>query len=229
MSDAPKPPARADVDRFLEEVSAREPAPVGRPGRILFALDATASRQSTWDLACGLQGDMFAAAGTAGGLELEMCFYSGFREFRHSGWVRDGENLARRMSRVRCAGGQTQIERVLRYALAETRKTRIQALVFVGDAVEEDCDRLCGLAGELGLLGTPMFVFHEGRNRIARDCFRDMARASGGAFAPFSVDAAARLRQMLEAVAVFATGGRSALEAFARQRPHAAALLQDLR
>ncbi|TVS16812.1 MAG: VWA domain-containing protein [Gammaproteobacteria bacterium] len=225
-----KPPAHREVDQFLAEVKATPPSVApGRRGRLLFALDATASRQPTWDIACTLQGDMFAAAARNGGLELELCFYRGFREFRHSGWVVDGKALAQRMSKVRCMGGQTQIERVLRYAIDETRRERIQALVFVGDCVEEDCDRLCGLAGELGLLGTPMFVFHEGGNRQARDCFRDMARASGGGFAPFSMDAASRLKQLLEAVAVYATGGRGALEDFARRHTHAAGLLEDLR
>jgi len=223
--DAP-PPARRDVDAFLAEVKAL-PQASGAPGRLLFALDATASRQHTWDLACTLQGDMFAAAATSGGLALELCFYRGFREFRHSGWVRDGSDLARRMARVRCMGGQTQIERVLRYALEETRRERISALVFVGDCIEEDCDRLCGLAGELGLLGTPLFVFHEGSR--SSQCFRDMARAAGGAYAPFSIDAAARLKELLAAVAVFASGGRPALEDFARRHGHAAGLLEDLR
>lgn len=226
MSHDPKAPARRDVDAFLAEVKTRPPA-TGAPGRLLFALDATASRQPTWDLACTLQGDMFAAASASGGLALELCFYRGFREFRHSGWVRDGRDLARRMARVRCMGGQTQIERVLRYALEETRRERIHALVFVGDCIEEDCDRLCALAGELGLLGTPVFVFHEGAR--SSQCFRDMARAAGGAYAPFSIDAAARLKELLAAVAVFASGGRPALEDFASRHGHAARLLEDLR
>ncbi len=230
MASDPKPPVERDVDQFLAEVSATPPSVSrGRLGRLLFALDATASRQPSWDLACGLQADMFAAAAETGRLELELCFYRGFREFRHSGWVQDGHDLARRMSRVRCMGGQTQIERVLRYAIDETRRKRIQALVFVGDCVEEDCDRLCTLAGELGLLGTPMFVFHEGGPGPHRDCFRDMARASGGAFAPFTAGASARLRELLQAVAVFAAGGRGALEDFARRHTHAVALLEDLR
>lgn len=226
MPQDSRPPARRDVDDFLAEVQARPPLP-GEPGRLLFALDATASRQPTWDLACSLQADMFEAAAASGGLALELCFYRGFREFRHSGWVRDGGDLARRMARVRCMGGQTQIERVLRYALDTTRRQRIAALVFVGDCIEEDCDLLCGLAGELGLLGTPLFVFHEGSR--SRSCFQDMARAAGGAYAPFSVDAAARLQQLLSAVAIFASGGRPALEDFARRHGHAAGLLKDLR
>jgi len=48
------------------------------------------------------------------------------------------------------------------------RKQRVHALIFVGDAMEENVDRLCKLAGELGLLGTPIFIFHEGRRRGGR-------------------------------------------------------------
>lgn len=224
-----QPPAPRGVDDFLEEVARRPPArPEGR-GRLLFALDATASRQPTWDLACELQARMFDAATTLGGLELRLCFFRGFGEFRRSDWKRDATALRDAMTRVRCAAGRTQIERVLRLALEETRERRIQALVYVGDCMEEDADRLCGLAGDLGLLGTPMFIFHEGQDPLAAATFRQMARASGGACADFDRGAARRLEALLSAVAVYAAGGRTALEDFARRTPAAAGLLEDLR
>ena len=71
------------------------------------------------------------------------------------------------MTGVRCPAGRTQIARVLRHAIAETRAKRINALVFVGDAMEEPIDELCDLAGELGVLGLPVFLFHEGRDSVA--------------------------------------------------------------
>jgi hypothetical protein len=231
MSQSAGPPSRRDdVDAFLENVAARPPARRdGERGRLLFALDATASRQPTWDLACHLQARMFDVAASLGGLELQLCFFRGFREFRRSAWKRDGAGLRDAMTRVRCAAGHTQIERVLRHAIDATRAERIQALVYVGDCIEEDPDALAGLAGELGILGTPLFVFQEGGDRRAGETFRQMARASGGAWARFDAGAAERLEALLGAVAVYAAGGRRALEDFARRTPEAAALLEDLR
>ncbi|MFN7000213.1 MAG: VWA domain-containing protein, partial [Elioraea tepidiphila] len=116
-----------------------------------------------------------------------------------------------RMSGVTCLGGQTQILRLLRHTLAETRAKRVAALVFVGDAMEEDVDALCHAAGELGLRGTPVFVFHEGHDPVAANAFRQIAQLSGGAYAPFDATSPDALRELLRAVAVFAAGGRQAL------------------
>lgn len=211
---APRGPA-AEVAAFLDKV-ARAPAlrPArGRPGRLVFAVDATASRQPAWDRACTLTGEMFLATRDLGGLAVSLCYWRGFMEFAATPFLTDGAELARRMSAVTCLGGQTQILRALRHALAETRKEKVGALVLVGDAVEEEVDTLCHAAGELGLFGTPVFCFHEGGNPVAANAFRQVAKVSGGAYAPFDSAAADALRDLLRAVAVFAAGGRTALGA----------------
>jgi hypothetical protein len=96
---------------------------------------------------------MFLAAEKVGRLAVQLCWYRGFDEFRAEPWVTDARDLLARMSAVACRGGQTQIVRVLQHAAAETRRERVAALVFVGDCMEEDIDRLCHVAGELGMLG----------------------------------------------------------------------------
>ena len=209
---APRGPGQ-DVAAFLDKV-ARTPTlrpSHGRPGRLVFAVDATASRQPAWDRACALTGEMFLATRDLGGLAVSLAYWRGFLEFAATPFLTDGADLARRMSGVTCLGGQTQILRALRHAMAETRQERVGALVLVGDAVEEDVDALCHAAGELGLRGTPVFCFHEGGNIIAGNAFRQIAKVSGGAYAPFDSTAAETLRDLLRAVAVFAAGGRSAL------------------
>src|SRR4051794_38323481 len=118
------------------------------------------------------------------------------------------------MRAVLCVGGETQIERVLAHALAETRKQRVNALVFVGDAMEENVDRLCHLAGELGLNGVPVFVFHEGYNPGAATAFQQIAKLSRGAYLQFDLASAHRLKELLGAVAVYASGGYRALTAY---------------
>src|SRR3546814_4619003 len=111
-------------------------------------MDATASREPTWDRACHIQGEMFAETAALGGLDIQLAFYRGFREFKKTGWLSSSAELLRRMTSVSCMGGQTQIERLLKHAIAETKQQRVNALVFVGDCMEEDVDRLCHLRSE---------------------------------------------------------------------------------
>jgi hypothetical protein len=218
MSNLPEKTAKGDaasgaVAAFLQRVASLPQArpATGRPGRLLFAIDATASRQPTWDRACQLQGEMFQATRDLGGLAVQLAYFRGYMEFAATPFLTDANELTRRMTGVRCLGGRTQIGRVLDHALAETRRERVHALILVGDAVEEQVDPLCHTAGQLGLLGTPVFTFHEGGHPAPEAAFRQIAKLSGGAYAPFDMASAATLRALLRAVAVFAAGGRAAL------------------
>lgn len=215
-----QPTANAnEVAAFLRQVAATPVRPGGqRPGRLIFAMDATASREPSWDRACEIQAEMFSETRHLGGLEVQLVFYRGFCEFEASAWYADPSSLLGRMTRVSCAGGLTQIARVLRHAQAEHRRGRVNALVFVGDCMEESRDELAGLAGQLGVLGVPGFFFQEGRDTVAEQSFREMARLSGGAWCPFDSRSPELLRDLLSAVAVFATGGRQALEALGHRR-----------
>jgi hypothetical protein len=221
MSDTKRnlatPASDAEVEAFLAKVKDAPLAPKGgRGGRLLFAMDATASREPTWDRACSLQAEMFNAAAREGGLTVQLAYFRGFHEFQASTWIDDTAALSRIMTRVYCAGGLTQIERVLRHACAEGAKARIDALVYVGDCVEEDHEALCRRAGELGLHGVPAFIFQEGHDASAEATFREVARLSRGAYCRFDSHSADQLRSLLRAVAVFAAGGRRALRALAR-------------
>ena len=207
-----------DVSAFLAKV-ARTPAvkTAGGKGRLVFAMDATASREPTWDRACHLQSEMFQETSSLGGLEVQLVFFRGFGECRASPWVASSDELVRRMTAVRCLGGQTQIEKVLKHTVKETEKKKVNALVFVGDCMEEDVDKLCHQAGRLGLLGVPAFVFQEGFEPIAQKAFRQIAKLTNGAYCSFDASSARQLRELLSAVAVFAAGGRTALEDFSRR------------
>ncbi len=218
-----------DVAEFLARVAATPPpARQGqRRGRLLFAMDATASREPSWDRACQIQGEMFHTTAALGGLDVQLCYYRGFHEFQASPWVADAGALAREMTRVRCAGGVTQLNRVLTHALEETRRAKLNALVFVGDCMEEDVDRLSASAGQLGLLGVPAFMFHEGADAIAERAFRQIARLTRGAYCRFDPSSAAQLRELLAAVAVFAAGGRRALADLGARGGDAVRLLAD--
>jgi hypothetical protein len=212
----------AEIAAFLRR--ARTTAP-GEQGRLMFALDATMSRQPTWDRACELQAEMFAEAAALGGLAVQLVYYRGVGECRSSRWVADGKTLASLMGRIDCRGGHTQIVRVLQHARKEALRSRVRALVFVGDAMEEKLDDLCAAAGELALAGCPVLAFQEGRDRVAEKAFREMARITGGAWCRFDLSAAAELRELLRAAAAYAAGGRAALEDLAGRSGSAAPLL----
>lgn len=223
MADDDTLPSKAPADAvadFLSKVAAA-PAPVradNAKGRLLFAMDATASRQPTWDRAAHLQAEMFAATRELGGLAVQLAFYRGFGEFRASPWLADAGQLTRMMTTVTCLAGETQIAKVLRHALDETAKAKVDAVVFVGDACEEDVDTLGALAGQLGLKGVPVFVFHEGGDPMAGFAFKQIAKLSGGAAVRFDAASADALKRLLGAVAVYAAGGRVALETHARRQ-----------
>lgn len=223
--------SRPEIDAFLEKVRALGPAPTqGKRGRLIFALDATMSRQPTWDSACALQADMFREAASVGGLDIQLVYFRGLNECRASGWVAGSDKLAELMSRIDCRGGHTQIGKVLSHARQESAKQRAQALVFVGDAMEEKIDDLCAAAGELGLLGVPVFMFQEGHDAVAENAYREIARLSRGAYCRFDTGAAHQLAELLRAVAAYAAGGIKALtDLSARKAGGARMLLAQLK
>ena len=215
----PAKSSRSEIDAFLKKAASLPASrPAGQTGRLIFAMDATASREPTWDQACHIQAEMFAETAALGGLEIQLCYYRGIGEFRASSWLTDTASLQRKMAAVRCLGGLTQIGRLLKHATAMARQQRTDALVFVGDCMEEDIDELCQLAGVLGMHGVPAFMFHEGGDARAGQGFRQIAKLTKGACCPFDAGSASQLRDLLSAVAVYAAGGRRALERFGRRR-----------
>ena len=156
------PAVNNDVDGFLAQLKAT-PLPVASGnGKLVFAMDATMSRQPSWDAALQTQAEMFREAGRIGGLDVQLIYFRGFGECRASKWVSDAEGLARLMTTVDCRGGNTQIEKVLKHVRKEAQAGKVNAVVYVGDCMEENIDLLCQQAGEIGLLGVRMFMFQEG-------------------------------------------------------------------
>jgi hypothetical protein len=215
MSDKDLPSRKAPgnpVETFLRQV-ARTPPPepgAGR-GRLIFAMDATASREPSWDRACQVQGQMFLETAALGGLDVQLVYYRGFNECKASRWVDNPSDLVRLMTGVFCLAGQTKIARVLQHAISETEKKRVSALVFVGDAFEEDLDQVGHAAGRLGMLGVRAFVFQEGHHPEAERGFRHIARLTNGVHCRFDSSSPQQLRDLLGAVAAYAAGGRRAL------------------
>ncbi|HEY5796575.1 MAG TPA: VWA domain-containing protein [Bosea sp. (in: a-proteobacteria)] len=217
--------APGEIDRFLGAAKQLAPLATGQAGRLVFALDATMSRQPTWDLACSLQARMFEVAATSGGLAVQLVYFRGLGECRASGWVGEPRRLNGLMSAIACQGGQTQIARVLKHVRDEARSVPIRAFVLVGDAMEESADTLAALAGELGLRGIRGFLFQEGDDPAASAAFASMARLTGGAHARFDVNAPHSLLELLRGAAAYAAGGREAMLKLAGTSPAVRGLL----
>lgn len=206
------------LQSFLEKVAKTPIRHSGaKPGRLIFSLDATASREPTWDRACQIQGEMFKETALLGGLEIQLAYYRGFGEFCASPWTKNSESLLRQMTGVFCLAGESQFRKVLSHTVNETKKEPVDALVFVGDCIEEDVDALGKVAGELGILGVPVFIFQEGFDSIAEFAFQQTAKLSGGAYCRLDAFSALTLKKLLRAVAVYAAGGHHALNSLANK------------
>ncbi len=203
-------------EQMKRDIAQRPPALLTGRGRLIFALDATASREPTWDHACHVQGEMFEATTGLRPLEIKLAFYRGFDECKVSRPLYSAAELHRVMRAVRCVGGHTQIERILDLAIREAQTdSPPSALIFVGDAMEERLDLLCHLAGALGTRHVPIFLLHEGDSSTTGRAFQQLAKLSGGACLPFDLSSIDRLKALLGAIAVFVTGGHVALESYA--------------
>lgn len=210
MAKLPSP--KSNVDQFLARVERAKPPASRATHRIIFALDATASREPTWDLACSLHAELFEVARDAGNISVQLVYYLGIGGFEHTRWSTSPSSLLSEMSAVHCMGGRTQILRIVQHAKSEAARSPIKALIFVGDAFEEDADHVAAAAGELAVYGVPMFIFQEGLDPLASKVFQHLANVTRGAHVPFSAGSAEELRALLRAVAAYASEGRAGLD-----------------
>ncbi len=205
----PKPPSiKTSVNDFLRE--AHDQAITNATSaRLIFAMDATASREPTWDLATSLHAELFNIA-SATHLDVQLVYYRGLDDFFVSGWNKEPRSLLGEMQNVRCRGGRTQILRVLQHARRQIANEKTEAVVFVGDCCEESPNEIYACAGELGLFRLPVFVFQEGNDPHARQVFKQIAARSRGAYARFTPGSAKELAALLGAVVAYATNGKDA-------------------
>src|SRR5262245_5367184 len=200
------------ADRFL--------AAKLRRARLIFGLDATASRQPMWDLACRLTANMFREVANVGSLETQLVFYRGMSGFdgecKASPWIAP-THLTAYMEGIQCRAGATQIGKVPTHVINESQQQPVNALIYVGDAMEENANTLISRAG---LMNVPAFMFqelngelHSSGQKYVEEVYRAIAKASHGAYCHFNEGAAHQLGDLLRAVLAFVVGGIAALEA----------------
>src|SRR5215831_7241103 len=141
-------PRARTVDQFLADARATTVAPRSdAQGRLIFAIDATASRQPTWDLACELHAELFTEVQRVGGLAVQLVYFRGISDFAASPWLVRADELRERMLGVSCRGGRTQLVRLLGHAQREGALLPVRALIYIGDAFEESESSLLSAAG----------------------------------------------------------------------------------
>ena len=193
-----------------------------RPPRIILALAMEADdRSATWDQLRTIQTEMFAAGPAA----LKFCYFGRegalqtSRPYISTRWVTDTDDMADIMDKGRAGcvcGCYCQVSDILEQCLAETQQGSVQAVVIVGDNFTGDLDAALATAKQLRAVGTPLFLFQQGRSSATEDAFRALAEVTGGAYFQFNPHVervAGRLPGLLEAVTHFAIGGMTALEA----------------
>lgn len=211
------PSTSSAVAKFLTKAQAIKRIAKAQT-HIVFSLDATASRAPTWQRAQSLHEALFDVASETSGLSLQLCYFKGIASFYASPWVVTAEGLRRELSEVSCEGGITQLRRLLEHCLAQQPdSTSLKAIIFIGDAVEEDPNTLNDLAVRCRLANRPLYIFQEGSDPRAKAIFASMAMLSGGAHIALGENSADQLRQFLQSVIRLATGGRKALESSAHE------------
>ena len=163
--------SQSEIDAFLT-AAAHVPALAQTRGRLIFAIDATMSRQPSWDRAAEIQTDMFEVAQSIGGLAVQLVYFRGRGEFQASEWTTTPSALAARMRDVRCRSGFTQLRRVLEHAANEARRTRVGALVYVGDCFEELPRRRGEGRGGAGAARCARLHVPRGRRSDGRQCLQ---------------------------------------------------------
>jgi hypothetical protein len=175
---------------------------------LIFGLDATASRERTWDQACTLQAEIFAAATAAAKrVEVQLVYYRGHDECQASRWYTSSSDLNKTMTGVMCRAGETQIGRILAHARKEADRGGLRGLVFIGDAFEENIETMLDTATGLGMKGVPVFMLQEGTDRHVERAFKMIAHASNGVHLRFDSNAPSQMAKLLQAVGAYLATG----------------------
>lgn len=216
--------ARAGADPALIAAAL---APKNRRPRLVFAIDATASREPAWQAARDTTDALFDAL--PGQLDVALAVHGGSRLHTFTGFTADPAGLRGTAAGIECQAGGTQLVEVL----ARSRDAGdVKLVVYIGDVFEEDADEAAAVADTLRLRGCRVVILHDRGQAPAYDpsveVFQDIARRTGGAVLLFDARSKGKLREILEAVATLAVGGVKLLQERRKTLPGAALLLQHL-
>jgi hypothetical protein len=207
---------------------AEPPADTGMPNRprLVFAVDATASREPAWAAARQVTDALVKAL--PGELDVALAVHGGSRVHTFTAFTSDAATLRDRAAGVACQAGLTRLLPIL---FASLKQPAVRVIIYIGDVFEESVSNGRRLADDLGQQGTKLIVLHDTSDPAARrdaEMFWDLAKRTGGCVLPFDANAPGRLRDLLSAVAVYAVGGEKLLRERRHDLPGATALLEYL-
>ena len=202
-------------------------APKQRRPRLVFGIDATASREPAWQAARETTNALFDAL--PGQLDVALAVHGGSELHTFTGFTSQPGELRDTAAGIVCRAGGTRLVEVL----ARSRDAGdVRVVVYIGDVFEEDADEAAAVADTLRLRGCRVVILHDRGQAPAYDpsveVFQDIARRTGGAVLPFDARSKGKLREILEAVATLAVGGVKLLQERRKALPGAALLLQHL-
>jgi hypothetical protein len=194
--------------------------------RLVFAVDATASREPAWAAARQVTDALVKAL--PGQLDVALAVHGGSRVHTFTPFTSNAATLRDRAAGVACQAGMTRLLPILSTSL---KHPAVRVVIYIGDVFEESVIQGRRLADNMGQRGTKLIVLHDTADPAARldaEVFWDLAKRTGGCVLPFNASASGRLRELLSAVAVYAVGGETLLQERARDLPGAIALLEHL-
>jgi hypothetical protein len=207
---------------------AEPPAETGTPARprLVFAVDATASREPAWEAARQVTDALVKAL--PGELDVALAVHGGSRVHTFTAFTDDANTLRDRAAGVTCEAGLTRLLPILSASL---KQPAMRVVIYIGDVFEESVTQGRRIADALGAQGTKLIVLHDTADPAARryaEVFWDLAKRTGGCVLPFEASASGRLRDLLSALAVYAVGGEKLLRERRHNLPGAVALLEHL-
>jgi hypothetical protein len=207
---------------------AEPPAESGTPARprLVFAVDATASREPAWAAARQVTDALVKTL--PGALDVALAVHGGSRVHTFTAFTGDANTLRDRAAGVACQAGVTRLLPILSASL---KQQGVRVVIYIGDVFEESVMHGRRLADAMGTQATRLIVLHDTADPTARrdaEVFWDLAKRTGGCVLPFDASAPGRLRDLLSAVAVYAVGGEKLLRARRHELPGAVALLDHL-
>jgi hypothetical protein len=227
----------ARLQTWVATIGAALPAALGRAEppaetdtptrpRLVFAVDATASREPAWAAARQVTDTLVKAL--PGELDVALAVHGGSRVHTFTAFTSDAATLRDRAAGVVCQAGMTRLLPILSTSL---KRPAIRVVVYIGDVYEESVAQGRRLADAMGVHGTKLIVLHDTADPAARrdaEIFWDLAKRTGGCVLPFDASASGKLRDLLAALAVYAVGGEKLLRERRHAMPGAVALLEQL-
>jgi hypothetical protein len=220
VTTRPAPPVAAAVPPLVVAELPR--------AKLVFAFDATASRDSAWRTSTALTDALLAAL--PGQLDVALAVHGGGKLHTFTRFERDASKLRERAAGVRCEAGRSCLLDILVRAL---EVDGVGTVLYVGDVFEESHRRARKLAASLAARQIRLIILHDAphpsQDDDGADIFAEMTSLTGGCVLPFDASALPRLRDLLSAVAVLAVGGTPLLAAKQETMPAARLLLEHLK